>query len=317
MNSYMYLDHSGKTLKKICRKIIRRMAVSFSSCIDSKLDYIGMGSLFYEDFKEFYPSGCIDGMTSIECMTDGEGIFDEMKYRRFMLNRPYEQIRIIPELVSEAIKQLPFDKPFLVWFDYDCAVTRETIEDTAEVIRKASAPGMIANSTGNRAPFQYLDEKRELDMDIIRSVFSDILVDETSAVFDDINKINFTDCIRDAVASYYQKVVSEKNEKEHRNYRLIKAERIEHRQPLRFVTDIWLLVDEDETDIKSINEKVLRPENAESYCIDMVVLTEREKSIIGSRLGDDPEMLAEELAIDTDSVRKYIRYWEDFTEKSK
>jgi hypothetical protein len=63
-------------------------------------------------------------------------------------------------------------------------------------------------------------------------------------------------------------------------------------------------------------EKLLRPEDDESYCNDMVVLTEREKNIIGSRLGDDPEVLAEELAIDTDSVRKYIRYWEDFTEKN-
>lgn len=315
MNSYLYLDHAGKTLKKVCRKIIRQKAVSFSECINSKLDYIGMGSLFYEDFKELYPSGCIDGMTSIECMTDAEGIFDDMKYRRFMLNRPYEEIRIIPALVSDAIKQLPFDRPFLAWFDYDSSVTRETIEDTAEVIRRASAPGMIANSTGDRTSFQYLDEKRELDMDIVHSVFDDMLGGETS-VFDDITKIDFSDRIRDAAASYYQKVVSEKNEKEGTNYCLIKAERVEHRQPLRFVTDIWLLVDEDVTDMEAIKAKVVSPEDAERPCIDMVVLTEREKQIIGSRLDDDPQVLAEELAIDVDSVRKYIRYWDDFTEKN-
>ncbi len=317
MNSYLYLDHAGKTLKKVCRKIIRRKAVAFSSCINSKLDYIGMGSLFYEDFKEFYPSGCIDGMTSIECMTDGEGVFDDLKYRRFMLNRPYEQIRIIPVLVNEAIKQLPFDKPFLAWFDYDCGVTRETIEDTAEVIRKASAPGMIVNSTGDRAAFQYLDEQRELDMEIIHSIFDDMLDGESGKMLEDITKLDFAERIRDAAAPYYQRVVSEKNEKEHRNYRLIKAERIEHRQPLRFVTDIWLLVDGDVTDMDALKEKVVSSEDAERPCIDMVVLTEREKQIIGSRLGDDPEVLAEELAIDADSVRKYIRYWEEFTEKSK
>jgi len=315
MNSYLYLDHSGKTLKKICRKIIRRMAVSFASCIDSKLDYIGMGSLFFEDFKEFYSSGCIDGMTSIECMTDAEGIFDDIKYRRFMLNRPYEEICIVPKFVSEAVKQLPFDKPFLAWFDYDCAITRQTIEDTAVVIRRASAPGMIANSTGSLVSLLYLDEKRELDMDIIRNAFTDMLVGESSHLLDEISKENFTEHIRNAANLYYQRIVSEKNETEHRNYRLIKAGRIEHRQPLRFVTDIWLLIDEDKTDIELITERMLRSDDAGSHCIDMVVLTEREKNIIGSRLEDKPEMLAEELAIDVDSVRKYIQYWADFTEK--
>lgn len=317
MNSYLYLDHAGKTLKRISRRILCRKAVAFSSCIKSKLDYIGMGSLFYEDFKEFYPSGCIDGMTSIECMVDTEGVFDEMKYRRFMLNRPYEEIRIIPEMVCDAIKQLNYDKPFFTWLDYDCGITRETIEDTAEVIRRASAPGMIVSSTGDRTASHYLNEERELDMELMHSLFDDMLDEESGKLLEDVTRFEFTERIRDAAAFYYQRVVAEKNEKEHRNYRLFKAERIEHRQPLRFVTDIWVLVDADRTDMEALKENVLTSEYAERPCIDMVVLTEREKQIIGSRLEDDPEVLAQELALDVDSVRKYILFWEDFTGQKK
>ena len=231
MNSYLYLDHSGKTLKRISRSIIRRLAVSFSVSINSRLDYIGMGSLFYEDFKEFYPSGCIDSMISIECMTDAEGNFDDIKYRRFMLNRPYEQIRIMPMTVSKAVAQIPFDKPFLIWLDYDCTISRETIEDIAEVIRRASAPGMLVSSTGAQIASKYIAERHTLDMENIRYAFTDMLTAETTTTLDDITWDSFTESIRDAATPYYQNVVSEKNAAESRNYRLFKAGRVEHRQP--------------------------------------------------------------------------------------
>lgn len=94
-----------------------------------------MGSLFYEDFQVLYASGCIRGMTSIEYMLDGDGEFDELKYRRFLLNRPFESIRLLPLTVREAVDQLSFDQNCLVWFDYDSTITKETIEETATRVR--------------------------------------------------------------------------------------------------------------------------------------------------------------------------------------
>lgn len=176
MNSYLFLDFAGKTHKRVCRKIMCRLAVSLAQCLEGTLDYIGMGSLFYEDFLMFYASGCIRNMTSIECMLDRDGEFDELKYRRFLLNRPYDSIRLLPLTVREAVDQLSFDENCLVWFDYDSTIKRETIEDIAEVIRKAKKTCMLASCTGTQIAYGYKAERGTLDMEVVRSCFQDIFV---------------------------------------------------------------------------------------------------------------------------------------------
>ena len=311
MNSYLSIDYAGKTHKKICRKIIRKLASAFASCLDRKLDYIGMGSLFFEDFTEFYASGWIDGMTSIEYMRDADGAFDERKYRRFLLNKPYASIRLLPLSVREAVELLPFDRSFLTWFDYDSTITRETIEETAAVIRKAACSGMLASSTGTQIAYSYKSDRRALDMDAVRASFGDMFAPEPSEALDGLTWDNFVQTVRDLTTPYYQRLVVEKNKKEGRNFQLMKAARLEYRQPSVFVIDIWLLIDAGEISVESVRQQVLGSEDAGFHRIDMPVLTEREKKILGSRRWDDPARLAEELALDVESVRKYLRYWED------
>nr|MBQ1578199.1 hypothetical protein [Oscillospiraceae bacterium] len=292
--------------------MLRRLASGFAGCLGGQLDYIGMGSLFFEDFKEFHSSGCIDRMTSIEYMLDSEGQFDELKYRRFQMNRPFDAIEILPVSVAEAVDALSFDRHFLTWFDYDAMITRETIEETAAVIRKATTSGMLVSSTGMKIAYSYIGENRTLNLELIRDVFGDMFDGNGDAFFDALKWDNFTENIRDSVTPYYERLVAEKNIRENRNFRLCKAGRITYNQPALFVSDIWLLVDMDEVKMDAIEEKVLRTPDAGEHFIVMPVLTDREKTIIGSRLGDDPGVLAQELAIDEDSIRKYIRYWDDF-----
>ena len=314
MNSYLTLDYSRKTHKKICRKIIRGIATSFAALLGSKLEYIGMGSLFYEDFIDFFSSGWINDMISIEYMLDSEGVFDDLKYKRFLLNRPYKSICLMPMSVREAVCSLSFDKHFLTWFDYDSAITRETIEETAEVIRKAKKSGVLVNSTGAQNAYIYKTEGKTLDMKIIRSCFEDMLTPETADLFESLDWQNFTQSIRDAVTPYYQHLVTKKNKIEHKSYQLIKAGRIEYRQPSLFVTDLWLLVDTAKIGLETIKNKVLSTKDAGFHRIDMPILTKREKKIIGSRLDEDPAVLADELALDSDSIRKYFRYWDYYIE---
>ena len=312
MNSYLLTDYSGKTHKKIARKIMRRIASSYSSCLGRKLDYYGMGSLFYEDFRELYSSGCIDRMTSIEYMTDDNGRFDDMKYRRFMLNRPYDSIELLPMTVREAVDTLTFDRNFLTWFDYDSMIMRETIEETADVIRKASGSGMLVSCTGTQIAYSYKAERRGLDMDAVLRSFSDIVTPETSACLDAITWDNFSKTIHDIVTPYYMQIVAQKNIRDEKDYRLYHPARIEYRQPSLFVMDIWLLADPEEIDTDLIEKTILLSPDAGYHLIDMTVLTEREKKIIGDRLNEDPSVLAAELSIEEDAIRKYIRYWNDY-----
>ena len=314
MNSYLSLDYAGKTHKRICRKIICRLATDLAKSLGSTLDYIGMGSLFYEDFLVFYASGCIRNMTSIEYMLDENGAFDELKYRRFLMNRPFESIHLLPMTVREAVDQLTFDRSSLIWFDYDSTITRETIEETAEVIRKAKKTCMLACSTGIQIAVGYKADRRTLNMAAVRSCFEDMLTPETANLFEGLSWGTFTDTIRDCVTPYYERLVDERNKREHRNFKLFHVARLKYKQPSWFVIDIWLLLDTDEADWDAIEEQVLKSKDAGFHLIDMPVLTEREKKLIDSHLDEDPATLAEELALDEVCIRKYLRYWNDYYE---
>lgn len=313
MNSYLVLDYADRPHKRVCRKIIGRLARSFATCLGSKLDYIGMGSLFYEDFKEFHEGGFIDEMVSIEYIGDAQGSVDALKYRRFMLNRPYESIRLMPVLVGEAVEALPFDKACLVWFDYDSELTRGKVDNLANVIRKAQASSMLVCSTSTKTAYYYMaiGSCRDLDMATIHASFDDMVGPEETGIWERLTAVNFSQLMRDAAEPYYQRLVAERNRVEHRNFQLRKVGRIKHRDTSWMVDDIWLLVDADKVDVGLVERKVLGHADAGSHVIDMPVLTEREKRIIASRLDDDPAALAEDLALEEGHVRKILRYWDD------
>ena len=40
------------------------------------------------------------------------------------------------KITQKDVQELTFDRPFMTWIDYDTTLRRETIEETAEIIRK-------------------------------------------------------------------------------------------------------------------------------------------------------------------------------------
>ena len=311
MNSYLLTDYSGKLHKRVVRKMLGRLAGRYSACIGSKMDYIGMGSLFYTDFTEFYGTGCIDGMKSIEDMCDNKGDFDEKKYKRFMLNRPYDEIELLPMTVREAVDRISFDKPSMVWFDYDSTVTHETIEEMADVIRRAKKSSMLLTCNGTQIAYSYKSEGRTLDLKVVRECFGKIAGSGDDTFFDGLTWENFVDNIYKTVTPYYERVVAEKNASEGKNYKLYELSNIEYRQPSLFRVKVWLLVDTDEVPEERIEKEMLSAPEAGYHLIDMTILTEREKKILEGRRDEDPEVLAEELCIDAEHIRKYFKYWND------
>ena len=171
---------------------------------------------------------------------------------------------------------------------------------------------MVVSCTGTQVAYDYKAERRTLDLGAVRSCFQDMLTPETAQVLDTLSWDHFTDIIRDCVTPYYRRLVDERNEREHRSFKLFQVARIEYRQPSRFVVDIWLLLDTGEVDEEAVREQVLNSADAGFHAIDMPVLTERERRIIGSNRGMDPAALADELALREECIRKYLRYWEDY-----
>lgn len=191
-------------------------------------------------------------------------------------------LSLLPLTVREAVDQLSFDQNCLVWFDYDSTITKETIEETAEVIRKAKKTCMLVSCTGTQVAYDYKAERRTLNMEAVQGCFQDMLTPETANLFESLSWDHFSDTIRDCVTPYYERLVDERNKREHRNFKLFHVARIEYKQPSRFVIDIWLLLDTDEVNEETVRELVLNSKDAGSHKIDMPVLTEREKSSLAA-----------------------------------
>lgn len=308
MESYLYIDYSNRYHKKIARKMIANIVKEYSNCLGRKLDYVGMGSLFFEDFIQLYETGCIEGMKSIEYMTGEDGLFNEQKYKRFMQNRPYDSIEIIPKYACDAIEELTFENNTVLWLDYEVPIRRDTIEDMANVIRKMTHSGLLISVTNTYVPHPYKSGRGELDTAMVKELFADMVTPQTAQILEDIDWDNYTFSIRKMVNPYYRKLVKEKSEANGKHYELYQISSIEYRDSVRFVIDIWALIDRDETDCEAVIEHMSSIFEAGEHNIDMTILTEREKEILKKRIDQNPIQIAEDFGVDVLSIEKYIKY---------
>lgn len=308
MNSYLYVNYSDRFHKRITRHIIANIVKKFSECIDKKIDFIGMGSLFFEDFITLYETGSIANMKSIEYMLGNNGEFDEAKYKRFLFNRPYDSIEIIPKMVRDAVLDIKFDNNCILWLDYEEAINRDTIEDMAVAIRNMKKTGLLVSATNTFVPFEYKKGKQQLDVELVREKFADIVTPENKKLFDEISWDNYNVNVRDMVDSYYKKLVVEKCKKEKDKYELIKLSRIEYRDSARYVLDIWALIDINEINYDKFKLNLFSIPEIGNHKIDMVVLTKKEIDIIKNCKNENIKSIVNTYGIDEESINQYIKY---------
>ena len=143
MNSYDTVNYKIRPQKQIERGLISQLVNTFSNFIGKRINYIGMGSLYFADFVFFNKNCTIDKMISIEKMMDN-GEYNIQKEKRFNFNKPLSEIELIPKSVSEAIEDLPLSDNNFVWLDYDGQIEPYMINDLNEIIKKTLATSLIA-----------------------------------------------------------------------------------------------------------------------------------------------------------------------------
>ena len=83
--------------------------------------YIGFGSTFFTDFRMFHKRLGIDDMINIEQVYEDE--------ERFRYNRPFNCIGLIMEKSTDALPTLDWDKPTILWLDYDSNLQEYMLEN--------------------------------------------------------------------------------------------------------------------------------------------------------------------------------------------
>ncbi len=141
MASFEAINYSLRPNKCVERKIIFETLAGLSSDFDfTKYQYLGMGSMWFVDFILAHKNLGIEDLVSFELADYSP---------RAVFNRPYNNIKIYPGPVSEGITTINWDKPAIVWLDYDCGPEYPAVfEDSATVASKIN-PGSILMVTVN------------------------------------------------------------------------------------------------------------------------------------------------------------------------
>lgn len=304
MNSYEKINYKLRPQKRIERALIAELINNFAHIIGEKVNYIGMGSLFYTDFVYFNKYCNLNKMISIEMMNDENGEYDSQKEKRFRNNKPLDSIKLIPKRTSEAIDELSFDEPNFIWFDYDGCFESFIISDLENVIEKTTKSSIIAVSYNDFIPKQY-KSKRELNIDKCKKDYKEFILDGVDSNFtvDDYSKIAAGICEK-----YIEEQVNFFNTIKGSNFVLKRLSKVEYQDGAKMNTLVWALLDENEPYIENFEQKITKSGICGELNLKMEILTLFEKQQLDRRSLADCKKTAEDMGLDLETVEQYYKY---------
>lgn len=103
--------------------------------------YVGFGSTFFSEFRLFHKRLGIDNMTNIEQVWEDK--------ERFRYNRPFSCIDLIMQKSTQALPTLDWDKPTILWLDYDSNLQDYMLEDDLQQFFANAPAGSVIFITVN------------------------------------------------------------------------------------------------------------------------------------------------------------------------
>ncbi|WP_267642041.1 O-methyltransferase [Haloarchaeobius amylolyticus] len=193
MPSYDDINFRLRPAKSIERKMLAELlqrAVHLHPHRDYR--YIGFGSIFFSEFRILHKEYGIDDMVSIE------RVFQDKE--RFEFNTPYSCIDLILKDSKDALSEIDWDKPTILWLDYETCLQESMIDNEFQVFFSEAPPGSFFFTTLNAVP----DKDSGLEEDESRL---DRLKKEVGA--DNIpDTISDSDLFGNGKAKTYQKILS-------------------------------------------------------------------------------------------------------------
>jgi len=151
--SYEKVNYLLRLRKQIERKMIIELLQKLSRNIQiDKYHYIGFGSVYFADFILFHKYLHIDNMLSLEK--------DKKKKKRFQFNQPFDFVKLKMLSSTEYLnKEINWELPLLIWFDYDGPISMDVIEDLRRIAIYAK-PNDLIFITVNA---EFSDESEQID----------------------------------------------------------------------------------------------------------------------------------------------------------
>lgn len=306
MNSYQNINYKLRPQKRIERALFSEIINRFIFNVQNKVNYIGMGSLFFTDFVYFSKTTTIDKMISIEAMDEKTPEKTEAKRNRFINNKPLDRITLVTKYVKDAIEDddIPFDEHNFIWLDYDTSFYPSFINDLAKIVEKEQKTSIIAITYNSGVPSKYKSE------DIINT--AECLKDYTKysspeIVEDDFVKSKYGYTVRKICESYLQREVEERNSIDGTSIELTEITTIHYRDGVNMSTIVWLLSDSSFDKDKYISD-IRGLDINENINLEMEILTLYEKQQLDRSERKDHSDVSKEMGISLKTVEQYYKY---------
>ncbi len=135
MASFTKIDYRLRVAKQIERKMISEMLIRMSRVYDlSEYQYIGFGSIAFQDFSIIHRVLGINDMLSIE---------KSGKSDRFDFNKPYKCIKMEYGDASVVVDRYDWNKKSIVWLDYDEKIDDDKLLTMAKCVQEMEAGSLV------------------------------------------------------------------------------------------------------------------------------------------------------------------------------
>lgn len=199
-DSYRSIDYRIRPAKHAERymlcDVMRRMR--FAHLDDYQ--YIGFGSIAFQDFRLVHKLLGVNSMISIEDV-DATAL---KKQERFNQNAPFGCVKMMFGKSTTELPKIDLDKLSLVWLDYDNHLSENMAADLRTVGRKIKAGSLVVVTFAAAMPTGGDNQSKELLR--LRQEFPAYVTEETRAsTFDGLRYVGFgrtvlTDALSKAVA---------------------------------------------------------------------------------------------------------------------
>jgi len=305
------INYRLRPAKNIERKMLAEAFQRLGAFHDvDKYRYIGFGAYFFRDFVLLHRTLNITNMLSIEK--------NDSNMERFEFNKPFACIEIDFRHSNEALPDLEWTIPTIMWLDYECRLNREVLKDV-DLLSYHMIAGSVAVVTVNA----YAGHPHQQNA-------YDLLTDDIGAENipwgydqDTLRGWGRAAASRDIIDERIREALKQRNAGKPR------GERIKYQQLFHFrysdsskmvtVGGIFMTEDQRDTLDKCLfGELPFIRHDKEPFMIDTPTLTTREIQYLNSQIPcDNPSGVTLPRGISEEAFRKYLsvyRYYPRFAE---
>ena len=143
--SYRLIDYRLRPSKHVERLMLCEAFRQLRFHVLGDYQYVGLGSIFFAEFRLIHRNLGISRMFSIE---------KQEKHReRFEWNKPYSGISMLFGNTEKRLRDVDFSVPTIIWLDYDGSLQPSVISDIRSIAHAASH-GSVLVVTVNAHPRQ-------------------------------------------------------------------------------------------------------------------------------------------------------------------